>query len=212
MFKIGFTAHSEEDRSINESGVSTGVTVTPRKSVVRIHFPARNMTLSYYNDAFDLKRGDIVYVDGKLENLRGRVVDITYNFKIKLSDYKRVIGVADTNVSGEFHFAGSHFVTFDRTALPYEKVVTWFKAPEKEDEVYVGGKDDVAFRLDDLATMKVSAAGAGEGEKVRRAALRSGAHHRRFAGGGRVPIHGAGLLADDLRKKGKRSRRNTPNQ
>lgn len=77
------------------------------------------MTLSYYNDAFDLHRGDIVYVDGKLEGLRGQVVDVTYSFKIKLSDYKRVISVADATVKGEFHFAGSHFVTFDQGVLPY---------------------------------------------------------------------------------------------
>lgn len=163
MFKIGFAARSEEQPVKMQSELSAGLTLTPRKSVARIHFPARNMTLSYYNDAFDLKRGDIVYVDGKLEGLRGRVVDITYNFKIKLSDYKRVISVADTHVKGEFHFAGSHFVSFDRAALPYEKIITWFKAPDKEDEVYVSGNDDHSFRLDDLSTMKISSSVAERG-------------------------------------------------
>ena len=56
------------------------------------------MTLSYYNDLFDLHRGDLVFVVGKLEGLRGIVVDVSYNFKIKLSDYKRVIAVADTTL------------------------------------------------------------------------------------------------------------------
>ena len=73
-----------------------------------------------------------IFVEGKLEGFRGHVVDVCYTFKIKLSDYKRVISVADTKVHGEFHFAGSHFVTFDRSALPYEQIITWFKAPEKE--------------------------------------------------------------------------------
>jgi len=163
MFQIGFAARFEEQPVKKESEISSGPALTPRKSVARIHFPARNMTLSYYNDAFDLKRGDIVYVDGKLEGLRGRVVDLTYNFKIKLSDYKRVIGVADTQVRGEFHFAGSHFVSFDRAALPYEKIITWFKAPEKEDEVYVSGNDEQSFRLDDLSTMKISGSVAERG-------------------------------------------------
>lgn len=58
------------------------------------------MGLSYYNDAFDLKCGDIVFVEGKLEGLRGRVVDVAYNFKIKLSDYKKVVSVADTKCAG----------------------------------------------------------------------------------------------------------------
>ena len=131
MFKIGFNGSAEEYRKTSKEECSICPAVTPRKSVVRVHFPARNMDLSYYNDAFDLKCGDIVFVEGKLEGLRGRVVDVAYNFKIKLSDYKKVISVADTNVRGEFFFAGSHFVTFDRGTLPYEKVITWFKAPRR---------------------------------------------------------------------------------
>ena len=103
-----------------------------------------------------LKVGDIVHVDGKLEGLRGRVVDITYNFKIKLSDYKRVISVADTAVKGELFFAGSHFVTFDSTVLPYSKVISWFKAPDKKDDIYASGNDDFSFNLNDLSTMKIS--------------------------------------------------------
>ena len=155
MFKIGFNGSAEEHRQAPEEAHSICPAVTPRKSVVRVHFPARNMNLSYYNDAFDLKRGDIVFVEGKLESLRGRVVDVAYNFKIKLSDYKRVISVADTNVQGELFFAGSHFVTFDRSTLPYEKVITWFKAPAKEDES--------GFLLRDLGAMSISRATADRG-------------------------------------------------
>ena len=154
--RIGFASCSEESVPQSASSAVSSTKETARKSVVRVHFPARNMTLSYYNDAFDLKVGNIVYVDGKLEGLRGRVVDITYNFKIKLSDYKRVIGVADTEVKGEFFFAGSHFITFDPAVLPYTKVITWFKAPDKEDDIYASGNDDSAFNLNDLSTMKLS--------------------------------------------------------
>ena len=163
MFKIGFNGSAEEHRQAPEEAHSICPAVTPRKSVVRVHFPARNMNLSYYNDAFDLKRGDIVFVEGKLESLRGRVVDVAYNFKIKLSDYKRVISVADTNVQGEFFFAGSHFVTFDRSTLPYEKVITWFKAPAKEDEMFVSGNDESGFLLRDLGAMSISRATADRG-------------------------------------------------
>ena len=82
---------------------------------------------------------------------------------IKLSDYKRVISVADTNVQGEFFFAGSHFVTFDRSTLPYEKVITWFKAPAEEDGMFVSGNDESDFLLHDLSTMKISRATADRG-------------------------------------------------
>lgn len=163
MYKIGFTDFSEENRKTTEEERFGCPAVVQRKSVVCVYFPSRNMKLSYYNDTFDLKRGDLVFVEGKLAGLRGRVVDVTYNFKIKLSDYKRVISVADTKVRGEFFFAGSHFVTFDRSTLPYEKVVTWFKAPEKEDEVFVSGSDDSGFPLNDLSAMKISRNAADRG-------------------------------------------------
>ena len=156
-FKIGFAAEHPENKPAGVTYTAQQVQAAPRKSVVQVYFADRNMTLAYYNDQFDLHRGDMVYVDGKLEGKRGRVTEVNYNFKIKISDYKRVIAVVDTTVSGQFFMAGSHFVTFDREALPISKAVTWFKAPAKEDDEFVSGSDDTAFRLDDLAGMKVSA-------------------------------------------------------
>lgn len=161
-FRIGFAAEHPEKKS-TAAAYAARQQETPRKSVVQVYFSGRNLTLAYYNDQFDLHRGDMVYVDGKLEGMRGRVTEVNYNFKIKVSDYKRVIAVADTAVSGQFYLAGSHFITFDRQALPYSKAVTWFKAPAKEDEEIVSGSDDTAFRLDDLGGMKVNAATAERG-------------------------------------------------
>ena len=137
--------------------------ITPRKSVVQVRFPGKGMSLAYYNDQFDLKIGDLVYVDGKLEGQLGRVTEITYNFKIKISEYKKVIAACDTNVSGQFFMAGSHFVTFDPTTLPANKVSMWFKAPAKEDDEYASGNDDSSFRLDDLSGMNVSSTIADRG-------------------------------------------------
>ena len=162
-FKIGFAAEHPENKPVGVTYTAQQVQAAPRKSVVQVYFADRNMTLAYYNDQFDLHRGDMVYVDGKLEGKRGRVTEVNYNFKIKISDYKRVIAVVDTTVSGQFFMAGSHFVTFDREALPISKAVTWFKAPAKEDDEFVSGSDDTAFRLDDLAGMKVSAVIAERG-------------------------------------------------
>ena len=74
QFKIGF-ALSEEKKEETTAPASAPVVPDerlPRRSVVRVHFPQRNMTLAYYNDRFDLHRGDLVYVDGKLEGMRPR--------------------------------------------------------------------------------------------------------------------------------------------
>ena len=131
-------------------------TIVPRKSLVQVRFPGKGMALTYFNDLFELKVGDRVYVDGKMEGLLGRVTEITYNFKIKLSDYRKVIAVADTDVHGQFHMAGSHFVCFDPAVLPVSQIVLWFKAPQKEGEDVVVSTDDESFHLDDLTGMKVT--------------------------------------------------------
>ena len=62
-FKIGFTAQIDEEDKIESAPVIT----TPRKqeavkSLVQIRFPSRNMTLAYFNDRFDLRRRDLVYL------------------------------------------------------------------------------------------------------------------------------------------------------
>ena len=163
-FKIGFTAENSE-KSLNENVyTATQNTETPRKSVVQVYFADRNMTLAYYNDQFDLHCGDTVFVDGKLEGMRGIVTKVCYNFKIKLSDYKRVIAVADTTVNGQFFYAGSHCLTFDRNAIPDSKVITWFRAPVKEDDEFVCGSDDTSFCLNNLKSMNISPVIADRGE------------------------------------------------
>lgn len=152
--KIGFTDSSnEEEIKLNEQYAKQPD--TPVKSLVQVRFPDRNMTLSYYNDKFDLHCGDLVFVDGKLEGLRGIVVDVSYNFKIRLSDYKRVIAVSDTEIKGELYMALSHFIAFDSSVLPYKKVLGWFKASSYEDEEIVVCNDDSSFVLDNINDMKI---------------------------------------------------------
>lgn len=163
-FKIGFAAEQPQTKT-ESTYIAPQRRIAPRKSVVQVRFPDRGTTLAYYNDQFDLHCGDIVFVDGKLEGLRGRVVDVNYNFKIKISEYKRVIAVADTEVHGQFHMAGSHFVTFNSAALPSNKVATWYIAPPKEEDEYVSGTDDSSFRLDDLKGFKVSESVADRGHE-----------------------------------------------
>lgn len=155
-FTIGFTANTKKKQPAAAAQTASQPTVPPRRSVVQVYFEGRHMTLSYYNDRFDLHRGDMVYVEGKLEGNRGRVTEVNYNFKIKISDYKRVTAVVDTDVHGQFFTAGSHFVTFDRKALPNSQAVAWFKAPTNGEEEIVSSSDDTAFRLSDLTEMNVS--------------------------------------------------------
>lgn len=150
---IGFWVNKDENIVREQPRRNDEKTTEPRKSIVEIYFPDRNMHLSYYNDQFDLKVGDFVFVDGKLEGLRGRVTSVNYSFKIKPADYKKVISVIDTSLHGECYHAGSHIITFDKKTIPYEKVRSWFMAPN-EDE-FVSGEDNEVFALHDLGGMKI---------------------------------------------------------
>ncbi|MGN0734781.1 MAG: SWIM zinc finger domain-containing protein [Anaerovoracaceae bacterium] len=161
--RIGFNTEPFDNKSAEAECITPMEQLIPRRSVVQVYFAERNMKLAYYNDQFDLKCGDLVYVDGKLEGMLGRVTEVSYNFKIKVSDYKRVIALVDTNVKGQFFMAGSHFVSFDRNALPTAQIITWFKAPS--DEEFVSGSDDTAFPLENLNEMNVSNTAAERGHK-----------------------------------------------
>ena len=151
--KIGFAANNENENK-TETAVrnikSNQTKIKARKSIVDVFFPERKLTCSYFNDKFDLKCGDIVYVDGKLEGKQGRVVGINYNFKIKLSDYKKVISVANTDIKGEFFLTSSQFVSSDRNALPYEQIITWFRAPISNDDEIISSSDDTVFCINSL--------------------------------------------------------------
>ena len=163
-FRIsGFGAGAQEKKEMVSTYQEDLKTIVPRKSLVQVRFPGKGMALTYFNDLFDLKVGDRVYVDGKLEGQLGHVVDVSYSFKIKISDYKKVIAVVDTNVHGQFHMAGSHFVTFDPATIPAAQIRMWFKAPAKEDDEFVSSTDGFSFRLDDLKGMNVTAAIAERG-------------------------------------------------
>ena len=162
-YKIGFAAESSDRKPLESTCTVPQVKGNPRKSVVQVSFAGHGNKLAYYNDQFDLHCGDMVYVDGKLKGQLGRIVDVNYNFKIKVCDYKLVIAVVDTTVNGQFFMAGSHFVTFDTAALPAKKAATWFKAPNKEDDEFVSSSDDTTFRLDDLNEMNITAAIAERG-------------------------------------------------
>ena len=146
-FKIGFSGYEEEQQTAEQLAEMPGE-MQPVKSVVQVRFPSQGRSYSYYNDRFDLHVGDIVFVEGKLEGVKGIVTELSRTFKIRLSDYKRVIAVADTEVKGRLYFGGSHLIAFDKDVIPYDKIRAWFFPPESEEE-YAVGYDDESVHIDD---------------------------------------------------------------
>lgn len=162
-YPIGFNTKVNKESENNTQTEICKEVIKPKKSVVQVYFPHRGTGWAYYNDSFDLKVGDFVYVEGRLEGYRGQVTEVNYSFKIKLSDYKKVVAVIDTSVKGDFFLAGSHIASFDRNAIPFSKVLTWFKAAENEEDYASGNDDTNKFPLDDLSKMKISHDAADRG-------------------------------------------------
>lgn len=162
-FKIGFHLDHTDKAEQTPEVPAKKTEVLPKKSVVQVQFPGKAGKLAYYNDKFDLHPGDRVYVDGKMEGVLGQVVEVSCHFKIKTADYRKVIALVDTEIRGELHMAGSHFVGFDPEVLSYGKILSWFKAPVAEGEEVVTGSDGESFPLADLSQMKISAAVAERG-------------------------------------------------
>ncbi len=155
-FKIGFTPSRDNENKNRETLITKRAEIKPRKSVVQVHFDKRHLTCAYYNDLFDLHVGDMVYVEGKLEGMQGRVVEVSYTFKIKLSDYKKVTHLIDTKVNGDLFFAGSHAIAYEKDVIPFDKVISWFKTPNNEEDEYVYSTDDTVFNLEDLGGMNIA--------------------------------------------------------
>ncbi len=144
---IGF-ATSENNFQLEQKG-ALNKTVAP--SLVLVFFPSIGRSYSYYNDKFDLKVGDIVFVEGKLFGERGEVEEVTRNFKIKLSDYKRVISVADTDVHGDFFEICNSIVSYDLKALNFEKVISWLMPADGEE--FFTQKSENFFPITDLSKL-----------------------------------------------------------
>ena len=160
-FKIGFHSNHEEEKKRDKKYERVCAyeedEVTFKPSLVEVYFPSRGRSYSYYNDRFDLHKGDTVFVEGKLEGLCGTVTCVNYNFRIKLSDYKRVISVADTDVRGTLQQTEKFFVSFEDDVIPFEKIASWYLPPSGVDDTIVSGKDDEFFLdLEDLESAPIS--------------------------------------------------------
>lgn len=106
------------------------------RSVVTVRFND-GREFPYYNDAFNLKVDDIVFVDGKLEGKPGRVVAVTTKFKVSLEFYKKVISRINLEFHGKFRQANNLMLCDNTNALTAQQVLSWY-FPPKDEEFAVG--------------------------------------------------------------------------
>ncbi len=138
---LGFNLKNEENES-KELALTEEVTALaekPVKSVVQVEFE-NGKSYPYYNEAFALKKGDLVYVDGKLAGKIGVVTDVTTKFKVSLDFYKLVLRKLDTEFHGEFTKFGDFMVCENSCNITEKRADSWFKAPRETEEVFVTGE------------------------------------------------------------------------
>ena len=161
-YKVVLSARRKREKSLHKTDLDK--TKEIKKSLVKVFFISRDLELPYYNDRFDLQKGDRVYVSGKLYGHMGIVTEVNYCFKIKLSDYERVTALVDTTVKGEFYGIGSDFITFAPGTLPYKKVHSWLKPPEHFPVEYACGSESKSFSLEELPALKLDEEEKAKGE------------------------------------------------
>ena len=142
-YPIGFAAE-ESGRPGKPDSVPAAPDFRVRSCLVHVFFPGAGRTLTYYNDSFCLKEGDIVFVDGVMAGCAGEVRKILYNFKIRPENYKKILSAADTDVHGELLLTGSCFLSFSPSQLPVSRVRSWFLPPQEE---FLTGTDETEFPL-----------------------------------------------------------------
>ena len=71
-FPIGFRSQ-ENPEKMPEIKRAEGQRGEVPPSMVLVRLPGCHIPLSYYNDRFELREGDIVFVEGKYEGVPGKV-------------------------------------------------------------------------------------------------------------------------------------------
>ena len=116
-------------------------------SLVEVAFE-NGMHLSYFCDFPQIKVGDMVMVEGKLENSVGEVKKILTSFKKPKFITFWIKKIITIEISGEFIKFGDYFLSFTHD-LTAEKFITLYSRIKYEDnEVY--GRGDEAIDLPSL--------------------------------------------------------------
>ena len=106
----------------------------PVRCVVEVHFPGVDKEYRYYNDLFDLKVGDAVFVSGKLAGKLGFVTSLTTRFKVDLAYYQKVVAQPDIRFSGSFTPGLSMMLSPGSAASPSAETFRGWVKPPREDE------------------------------------------------------------------------------
>ena len=124
----------------------------PVRSLVTVSFDDDGRELTYYNDRFDLEPGDRVFVSGKFAGKPAVIEEVFTKFKIRPSDYQRVIAVAGCPVRGTYEAVLNKMVCTGGDAMTPDEFRSWILPPRTEEEeefIYGEGYDLDIFRFEE---------------------------------------------------------------
>lgn len=124
-------------------------------SVAEVYFYEEDVSLPYYTDRFDLKEGDMVFVEGKMAGKRGQVQKICHTFRIKADEYEQIRCVVTFSKPSKLYFSTSHLIEFRARALSVKQVKSWFGIPDEKVELLIGEGTET-FRVSDPFTTGIN--------------------------------------------------------
>ena len=142
---LGFSVGETQEAKVIETPCD--VHNHPVPSLVTVRFSETGPALTYYNDKYALQAGDRVFVSGKCAGQPGEVEKVTTRFKIRLSDYQRVIAKASISIHGTYELVLDKMISYDENAVSPEEFRSWILPPahwdgedggSPEDEVIIG--------------------------------------------------------------------------
>ncbi|MBR3391513.1 MAG: hypothetical protein IKG74_02485 [Firmicutes bacterium] len=147
---IGFSNRPDQDPAPVEQAPPAAA--APVRCVAEVHFPSVDKQYGYYNDLFDLKVGDAVFVSGKFAGKLGFVTSVTTRFKVDLAYFKKVIAKPDIRFSGSFVPVLSMMLSPGSAAFPDAAAFGgWVKPPQEGESInQIVTGDGFAFDLEDF--------------------------------------------------------------
>ncbi len=142
--KIGFKTNSAPSTE-NPVVAKQPEPQPPVRCLAYVRFSGVQKAYAYYNDRFCLQAGDTVFVSGKLAGRPGTVESVQTHFKIRLSDYERVLSKAEGDLRGHFEALLDKMICGDPDVLPPEMFRTWVLPPEEDAEDILLGQ---GFRVE----------------------------------------------------------------
>lgn len=131
------------------------------KQLVKVRFEG-GLTLTYFSDLSELGVGDVVSVDGEMEDQIAVVTEVLTSFKKPKYDMKWVASKIDNDMTGEYFRLEDDVVSLD-CRLSVDKFMNIYAGSKYKENIAVG-EDDIEL---DLAELEDSELFDDEGVKSR---------------------------------------------